>query len=60
MDRPSLPGPPEVASYLGVPETTLAQWRSRGMGPPYMKVGKHVRYHWSDVDKWLAKSRKQR
>jgi excisionase family DNA binding protein len=60
MDRTSLPGPAEVSRYLGVPEGTLAKWRSQGSGPPFCKVGKHIRYHWVDVDKWLARTRKGR
>lgn len=43
----------EVADYLGLPPQTLAQWRSRRKGPTYLKVGRHVRYRWSDVEKWL-------
>lgn len=45
--------PAEVADVLGVPEHTLAQWRSRGTGPTYIKVGRHVRYRWSAVNEWL-------
>jgi hypothetical protein len=45
----------EVAAYLkDVPPKTLAEWRSRGIGPRYLKVGRHVRYRWSDVEAWLA------
>jgi predicted DNA-binding transcriptional regulator AlpA len=46
--------PAEVAKMLGdIPEHTLAQWRSRGTGPEYIKVGRHVRYRWSAVNTWL-------
>lgn len=48
-----LGSPSEVAEYLGLPPKTLAEWRSRGTGPKYAKVGRHVRYRWSDVEKWL-------
>ncbi|GAA1243344.1 hypothetical protein GCM10009676_31200 [Prauserella halophila] len=44
---------PEVAEYIGVPERTLDTWATRGYGPPYIRVGKHARYRWSEVDKWL-------
>lgn len=43
----------EVAAFLGVPEGTLTQWGHRGIGPRYARVGRHVRYRWSDVDAWL-------
>jgi excisionase family DNA binding protein len=34
----------ELAELLGVPVTTLYQWRHRGEGPPGYRVGRHVRY----------------
>lgn len=43
----------EVAAYLGVPVATLAQWTYRSVGPKSIKVGRHVRYRWSDVEKFL-------
>jgi excisionase family DNA binding protein len=43
----------EVAEYLGMPRRTLDQWRHVGKGPRFSKVGKHVRYRWADVEKWL-------
>jgi len=46
--------PQEVADYLLVPVATLAQWRYLGQGPRFHKVGRFVRYRWSDVEKWLA------
>lgn len=45
--------PDEVAQYLGVPDGTLRQWRYLGTGPKYIKVGRHIRYRWSDVAVWL-------
>lgn len=45
--------PAEVATYLGVPEKTLTQWRYLKTGPRWSKVGRHVRYRWADVEKWL-------
>jgi excisionase family DNA binding protein len=44
----------EVAEVLGIPEKTLTQWRSDDKGPKYLKVGKHVRYRWTDVNRWLV------
>jgi excisionase family DNA binding protein len=43
----------EVAEYLKVPEHTLVQWRYKGTGPRYSSVGRHVRYRWADVDRWI-------
>jgi excisionase family DNA binding protein len=44
---------PEVAEYLGVPVQTLYVWRTASKGPRGIKVGKHIRYRWADVDAWL-------
>jgi excisionase family DNA binding protein len=38
---------------LGVPRATLANWRPAGKGPPFVKVGRHVRYRRADVDRWV-------
>src|ERR1035441_4081342 len=46
-DRP-LATPEDLAEFLNdIPVKTLAQWRSRGIGPKYRKVGRHVRYDWA-------------
>jgi excisionase family DNA binding protein len=45
----------EVAKYLKVPSPTLDQWAYRGIGPRYVRVGRHARYRWSDVDQWLER-----
>ncbi len=42
-----------LSEYLGVPKPALTTWRSRGTGPPYVKVGRLVRYRASDVEAWL-------
>jgi hypothetical protein len=36
----SLATPNEVAAFLRKPPKTLAEWRSRGLGPRYFKVGR--------------------
>lgn len=47
--------PAETGEHLnGIPVATLAQWRHRHAGPRFLKIGKHVRYRLSDVEKWLA------
>lgn len=52
--RTPLAKPVEVANYLRKPEKTLAEWRSRDIGPRYIPVGRDVRYDWADVDAWVA------
>jgi predicted DNA-binding transcriptional regulator AlpA len=41
----------EIA-HRGVP--TLQKDRVRGTGPPFVKIGRLVRYRPSDVHEWLA------
>jgi predicted DNA-binding transcriptional regulator AlpA len=34
---------------------TLAQWRSQGKGPPFVKISRNfVRYRQCDLDGWIA------
>ena len=43
----------EVARILVVPVNTLYCWRYKGTGPKAYRVGKHLRYRFEDVAKWL-------
>lgn len=43
----------EVAEFLGIPVSTLYQWRHRGCGPEAYRVGRHLRYEPSKVRAWL-------
>lgn len=51
--RPSLATTPQVAAYLDVPDATLIAWRYKGTGPSFIRVGRHIRYRWSDIEAWL-------
>jgi excisionase family DNA binding protein len=44
----------DVAEYLDIPLQTLYQWRSRGYGPPGIRLGRHVKYRPDDVRAWIA------
>lgn len=46
----------DVSHYLGVPVGTLYQWRSRRLGPPGLRVGRHLRYRPAEVARWLDES----
>jgi predicted DNA-binding transcriptional regulator AlpA len=49
---------PAAARYIGVAVGTLANWRTRGEGPPYVKLGKaSVRYDRGDIDGYLKARR---
>ena len=51
--------PKATAAYLGVSVMTLADFRSKGVGPNYIKVGRCVRYRRSDIEAWLLSRTKQ-
>ena len=44
----------ELAELLGFQESTLRQWRTEGIGPPYFRLGNRVRYDASEVGSWMA------
>ena len=45
--------PQDAAEYLSMSDQTLAQWRSQGRGPRYIRAGRYVRYRVGDLDRWL-------
>lgn len=45
----------DVSTFLGIPVSTLYQWRYRRSGPKASRVGRHLRYNPADVRAWLAK-----
>lgn len=46
--------PKQAAEFLGIPEGTLAQWRSQRRGPAFIKLeGRLVRYRVCDLDAYL-------
>ncbi|QCQ17183.1 helix-turn-helix transcriptional regulator [Microbacterium sp. RG1] len=49
----TLISPATLAEALGTTERTLSEWRIRGTGPAYLRVGRSVRYRPESVDTWL-------
>ena len=49
----------EASRYIGMSRSWLAQARSNGNenAPPFLKLGRAVRYLRSDLDDWLADQR---
>jgi excisionase family DNA binding protein len=47
----------ELAAYLGVPLSTIYDWRTRGKGPAAYRFGKHLKFAVSDVREWVAEQR---
>lgn len=49
-----------IASRVcGISESTLEKWRVTGHGPPFLKLGRLVRYSRSDLEAWKAEHRIQ-
>ncbi|MFC3711206.1 helix-turn-helix transcriptional regulator [Sphingoaurantiacus capsulatus] len=42
-----------ASRMCGIAESTLEKWRVAGMGPPFLKLGKLVRYSRQDLEAWL-------
>lgn len=45
----------ELAEVLGIPVRTIRKWRYEGKGPACIKIGKYIRWHPNEVDRWLAR-----
>jgi excisionase family DNA binding protein len=43
----------DLAGYLDVPVATIYAWRYRRQGPPGFRVGRHLRFRWSDIERWI-------
>ena len=52
MDN-GLLGQRELAQFLAISERTLEGMRQRKLGPPFIKVGRTVRYDPAAVTRWL-------
>nr|DAI41763.1 MAG TPA: helix-turn-helix domain protein [Caudoviricetes sp.] len=62
--------PSELAAMLGMSARTLANWRSNGKGPPYLKIGveppeghqdrRKVRYQRQTAEQWALAHKYQR
>jgi excisionase family DNA binding protein len=44
----------QAADYLGLSVATLRAWRLARKGPPYVQLGRAIRYRRSDLDAYLA------
>lgn len=56
----------EASEYTGFSRNLFARARMTGRtksdtpGPPYLKIGKHIRYRREDLDAWLLAHRVER
>lgn len=51
--------PKEVSERFGLAVGTLANWRSRRVGPPFVKAGGSVLYHVDELHGWLDRHRQR-
>ena len=42
-----------LCALLGISSVTATKWRAKAKGPPFIKIGRLVRYRRSAVDAWL-------
>jgi excisionase family DNA binding protein len=49
----------QAAEFLNCTRGALERWRRERRGPPYIKLGRLVRYARHDLVKWLAQKRIQ-
>ena len=47
----------ELSTVLGIPVSTIYDWRTHGKGPVAHRFGKHLRFAMSDVQTWMATRR---
>lgn len=53
---PPLATEQEVAVFLRIKIKTLQSWRSSGLGPHFIKVGRHVRYKREDILSYIQEN----
>ena len=42
-----------LCALLNISPVTATKWRAKAKGPPFIKVGRLVRYRRRDVEAWL-------
>lgn len=47
----------QLAEYLGVPVSTVYEWRTHGRGPTAYRFGKHLKCTVTDLHAWVQQQR---
>lgn len=50
---------PEAAYFLSVSPGTMKVWRSRNVGPKFIKINRLVRYNQKDLESFVKKQLKK-
>lgn len=48
----------QAAEFLGIKKNTLEIWRVQGKSPAFLKIGKNVRYEYSELIAFIESSRR--
>ena len=48
----------DLEEQTGIPARTFDQYAYRGVGPAYVKLGRHRRYRPEDVEAWIDANRR--
>jgi len=51
--RPGYTDTHGAAEYTGFTYRTLVDWRWRGKGPRFERIGRSIRYRWSALDDFM-------
>jgi predicted site-specific integrase-resolvase len=51
--------PDQVAERYQVSEATLKEWRYKGTGPEYVRLGRHVRYPATALERFEAERERE-
>lgn len=54
MRKPRLLETVHAADELGLSPRTLEGWRRRGEGPPFLRIGRRVKYRIEDIEAYKA------
>lgn len=44
----------QLCTELGISPVTTTRWRRTGEGPPFVRIGRLIRYPRSAIDTWIA------
>ena len=44
----------ELSKLVNITVNALERMRCEGRGPPFVRFGRSVRYHWPTVQAWMA------
>lgn len=56
MNQPTHLTPAQLAARLQVTERLLESWRYRKKGPPFVRIGRTVRYPADQIETWMKEN----